>query len=159
MREATASARTRDGTMPVHLFVPDDVAACPGLVVYMDAFGIREELFDICRRYATAGYAVLLPDLYHRLGCPRFAPTNRQDEPLPIGMQDANRATTVAMTASRPSARDPKRARALARLPQDTVPRMHLDLRVVNSPDARQRSGAVPQRWTSLTAKERHAGG
>lgn len=100
MRETTASVRTRDGEMPAHLFVPDDVATCPGLVVYMDAFGIRDELFDICRRYATAGYAVYLPDLYYRLGGLRFPPANRRGEPLPAGMQDANRATTIAMTAS-----------------------------------------------------------
>jgi carboxymethylenebutenolidase len=100
MREVTVQIRTRDGEMPVHVFVPDDVETCPGLVVYMDAFGIRNELLDICRRYATAGYAVFLPNLFYRLGCPVFPPANRRAEPLPIGMQEANRATSIAMTAS-----------------------------------------------------------
>lgn len=34
----------------------------------MDAPGIREELYDMARRLATAGYAVLLPNLYYRAG-------------------------------------------------------------------------------------------
>ena len=34
----------------------------------MDAPGIREELRDMARRLATAGYAVLLPNLYYRAG-------------------------------------------------------------------------------------------
>lgn len=34
----------------------------------MDAPAIRDELRDMARRLATGGYAVLLPNLYHRAG-------------------------------------------------------------------------------------------
>jgi carboxymethylenebutenolidase len=33
------------------------------VVVYMDVWGIREELYDIARRIATAGYYAVVPDL------------------------------------------------------------------------------------------------
>ena len=32
----------------------------------MDSVGVREELADMCRRLASVGYFVLLPNLYYR---------------------------------------------------------------------------------------------
>ena len=44
-------------------------AACnPIVLFFMDAPGIREELRDMARRIATAGYYVMLPNLYLSLG-------------------------------------------------------------------------------------------
>lgn len=40
----------------------------PAVVFYMDAPGIREELFDMARRLASVGYFVILPNLYYRTG-------------------------------------------------------------------------------------------
>ena len=40
----------------------------PAVIFYMDAPGIREELFDMARRIATVGYYVILPNLYYRSG-------------------------------------------------------------------------------------------
>lgn len=40
----------------------------PVILFYMDAPGIREELRDMARRLASAGYYVMLPNLYHRSG-------------------------------------------------------------------------------------------
>ncbi len=40
----------------------------PGVLHFMDALGVREELRDMARRFATAGYYVMLPSLYHRDG-------------------------------------------------------------------------------------------
>jgi carboxymethylenebutenolidase len=40
----------------------------PVVLFYMDAPGIREELRDMARRLASAGYYVMLPNLYHRSG-------------------------------------------------------------------------------------------
>lgn len=39
----------------------------PGVILYMDAFGIRPALLDMAARLAATGYNVLLPDLYYRL--------------------------------------------------------------------------------------------
>jgi hypothetical protein len=38
------------------------------VVIYMDVWGLREELYDIARRVAVVGYYVLLPDLDYRQG-------------------------------------------------------------------------------------------
>jgi carboxymethylenebutenolidase len=40
----------------------------PVVLFFMDAPGIREELRDMARRLASAGYYVMLPNLYHRSG-------------------------------------------------------------------------------------------
>lgn len=54
------------GGMPTFMCRPEREAPWPVVVFYMDAPGIREELRDMARRLATAGYCVLLPDLYYR---------------------------------------------------------------------------------------------
>ena len=84
--------------MPVELFHPDLDTTYPGVIVYMDAFGIREELRDMCRRFATAGYAVFLPNMYYREGGPSFAPPRNKGDRPSAEAQRLNRATTVAMS-------------------------------------------------------------
>ena len=53
----------------------------PGIIFYMDAPGIREELRNMTRRIARHGYFAILPDMYYRLGTLRFdiAAPRRQD--------------------------------------------------------------------------------
>ena len=38
------------------------------VVLYMDVWGIREELYDIARRIATVGYYCVVRDFYYRQG-------------------------------------------------------------------------------------------
>ena len=52
--------------------MPGPAGQFPGIVLYMDAPGIREELHNLARRIAKHGYFVLLPDMYYRLGTLRF---------------------------------------------------------------------------------------
>src|SRR5689334_2699204 len=40
----------------------------PGIILYVDAFGVRPTMHDMCDRLAGLGYAVLLPDVYYRAG-------------------------------------------------------------------------------------------
>lgn len=40
----------------------------PVVILYMDVWGIREELREAARRVAKAGYCCLLPDFYYRFG-------------------------------------------------------------------------------------------
>ena len=47
---------------------PERCGPHPVVLFYMDAPGIREELRDMARRLASAGYYVMLPNLYHRSG-------------------------------------------------------------------------------------------
>ena len=85
--------RTRDGIMPVERF---GAAGATGVIVYMDGFGVRDELRDICIRFAQMGHATYLPNLYYREGGPSFPPPNAKGAKPPEGAQRLNRATSVA---------------------------------------------------------------
>jgi carboxymethylenebutenolidase len=49
----------------------------PAIVFFMDAPAIREELYDMARRFAAEGYFVILPDLFYRFGVIRFPRRNQ----------------------------------------------------------------------------------
>lgn len=68
MIEEQVDIETRAGWMTTFICRPERDAPHPGVVLYMDAWGIREELRDMARRYASAGYCVALPNLYYRAG-------------------------------------------------------------------------------------------
>lgn len=68
MIERVVDVPTPDGRMPTFVTHPREDGPFPGVVVYMDFWGVREELFDIARRIATVGYYCMLPDLYYRQG-------------------------------------------------------------------------------------------
>ena len=59
--------------MPTFITRPETGGPHPVVIFYMDAPGIREELYDLCRRVATVGYYAMLPNLYYRNGGPSFA--------------------------------------------------------------------------------------
>ena len=68
MRERIVEVATPDGKMPTFITHPEDGGPFPAVVLYMDVWGLREELFEIARRIATVGYCCAVPDLYHRQG-------------------------------------------------------------------------------------------
>ena len=68
MIEKLLQIQTADGVMETFLAHPDDETGMPVVVLYMDAPGIREELYGFARRIAAEGYCCLLPDLYYRRG-------------------------------------------------------------------------------------------
>ena len=59
---------TRDGDCPTHVFIPAAAKPGPAVIFYMDAGGIRPAAVDMAERLASAGYVVLLPDLFYRHG-------------------------------------------------------------------------------------------
>lgn len=61
-----ADVVTPDGAMNTFITHPEDGGPFPVVVFYMDAPGKREELHEMARRLATAGYYVMLPNLYYR---------------------------------------------------------------------------------------------
>ncbi len=79
MIEQDVIVTTKHGRMPSFLVTPEGNGRHPGIIFYMDAPGIREELRNMCRRIAKAGYACLLPDMYYRLGTIRFDIPRRDD--------------------------------------------------------------------------------
>lgn len=59
---------TRDGTCRCFTFKPPGQGPWPGVIIYMDAFGIRPALLELGRRVADLGCFVLVPDLFYRSG-------------------------------------------------------------------------------------------
>lgn len=88
---------TSDGIMPVERFGQRGLT---GIIVYMDGFGLRDELRDICLRHSRTGHAVYLPNLYYRHGGQSFAPPNVPGSVPCEEAQRLNRATTVEMSVS-----------------------------------------------------------
>ena len=68
MTHETAEVQTQDGICPVHTFAPHGSGPWPGVVMFMDAHGVRPALYEIAGRLADHGYVVVLPDLYYRSG-------------------------------------------------------------------------------------------
>jgi carboxymethylenebutenolidase len=65
--------------MPTFAACPDGPGLYPGIIFYMDAPGIREELRNMARRIAKQGYFCVLPDMYYRLGTIRLDIARRDD--------------------------------------------------------------------------------
>lgn len=68
MIETTETVETSDGAMAAIVRRPEGSGPFPVVIVYHDGPGIREDIHDVTRRLAEAGYYAVLPDLYHRLG-------------------------------------------------------------------------------------------
>lgn len=47
---------------------PEQDGPFPPVILYMDVWGVREELYDLARRVATVGYYAMVPDFYYRQG-------------------------------------------------------------------------------------------
>jgi carboxymethylenebutenolidase len=71
MIENIVEIKTIAGVMETFTVAPG-AGKHPPVILYMDAPGIREELYDFARRIAGQGYFVLLPDMYYRSGRLRF---------------------------------------------------------------------------------------
>jgi carboxymethylenebutenolidase len=44
---------------------PKDAPAPYGVLLFIEAFGVNEHMRSLAQRYAQAGYAALVPDIYH----------------------------------------------------------------------------------------------
>jgi carboxymethylenebutenolidase len=67
MQERVTDITTADGKMNMYIIHPDSDGPFPVVIFYMDSVGVREELLDMCRRIASVGYYVLLPNIYYRM--------------------------------------------------------------------------------------------
>ncbi len=55
------------GTAEAHLSLPPSGSG-PGVLVVMDAIGLRPRIAEMCDRIASWGYVVLAPNVFHREG-------------------------------------------------------------------------------------------
>lgn len=66
MFEEVIDVVTEDGKMNTYIYRPDEGGPFPVVLFFMDAAGVREALADMCRRLASAGYFVAMPNLFYR---------------------------------------------------------------------------------------------
>ena len=93
MIEHQLDIRTKDGATTTFIVHPDRDGPHPVILFFMDAPAIREELRDMARRLATAGYYVMLPNLYYRSGVMELGP-------LPTDPNDPARQTMMDLMYS-----------------------------------------------------------
>ena len=98
MAKRDIEVRTRDGISRASLHTPGGAKA--GVILYMDAFGVRPALDEMAERMSRFGYAVLVPDLFYRQGPygPYNAKTAFSDEQNAAQIRSMMDATTQAMT-------------------------------------------------------------
>jgi carboxymethylenebutenolidase len=77
--EREIEVTTKHGRCLSFTACPEAESACPGIILYMDAPGYREELKNMARRIARHGYYCLVPDMYYRYGTLRFDTARRND--------------------------------------------------------------------------------
>jgi carboxymethylenebutenolidase len=55
-----------DGRMGAFLARPKDATPRPGVIVWMEIFGVNSHIRDVAERVAREGYLALAPDFFHR---------------------------------------------------------------------------------------------
>jgi carboxymethylenebutenolidase len=70
MIEHAIAIRTPDGTVEGFLFQPETTGHWPGVMHLTDIGGIRPSQHGMCRRLASEGYVVLMPNIFYRTGRP-----------------------------------------------------------------------------------------
>jgi len=80
MIETLLEVKTAEGRMETFTCRPAHGGPRPLVLFLMDAPGIREELRDMARRFALAGFHVALPNLYYRFGVTELGPLPRRAE-------------------------------------------------------------------------------
>jgi carboxymethylenebutenolidase len=81
MSGETIDVKTPDGIADAYLARPDDDARHPGVLLIMDAFGLRPQIERIADRIAAKGFAVLAPNFFYRAGRAPVVSTEGMDDP------------------------------------------------------------------------------
>ncbi len=95
MHEKLADVPTADGRMETFVVHPQEGGPFAPVVLYMDVWGLREELHDIARKVAVVGYYVMLPDLYYRQGRVRHQWRDPQGRMISLHNLDPERQAQV----------------------------------------------------------------
>ena len=68
LTSSTVDIETPDGVADAYLTRPDDGERHPGVLLIMDAYGLRPRIEEMADRIAERGYAVLAPNVFYRAG-------------------------------------------------------------------------------------------
>ena len=68
MKEEFVFLKMKDGMMKTFIVFPNDRRKYFPVILFMDIWGVREELWNIARKIASKGYYAILPNLYYRQG-------------------------------------------------------------------------------------------
>jgi carboxymethylenebutenolidase len=91
---------TPRGVLDAYMAHPEGAKAAPLVVLLMDIWGLREELFAICRRIAANGYSCILPNLYYRDGRISYPTRDADGNPRVFeALSEAERAEMRARVA------------------------------------------------------------
>ena len=82
---------THDGVCDTFIAHPD-TGAHPAVILFMDAFGPREYLYQMAQKLASHGYYVLLPNMFYRVKSPPVI-----DIPFPLKPADMPAAVDQIM--------------------------------------------------------------
>jgi carboxymethylenebutenolidase len=73
--------KTAEGAADSYLVRPDDGRAYPGVLLLIDAFGLRPQIEAMADRIAAAGYVVLVPNVFYRVGRAPVVSLDGLDDP------------------------------------------------------------------------------
>lgn len=68
MSAQTIDIETQDGIANAYLAAPDDGERHAGVLLIMDAFGLRPQIERMAERIAARGFVVLAPNVFYRAG-------------------------------------------------------------------------------------------
>ncbi|HVW47885.1 MAG TPA: dienelactone hydrolase family protein [Solirubrobacterales bacterium] len=77
----TIDIKTADGVADAYLTRPDDGRSHPGVLLLIDAFGLRPQIEQMADRIAAAGYVVLAPNVFYRTGRAPVVSLDGLDDP------------------------------------------------------------------------------
>lgn len=88
MKERFAQIPTKAGSMKTFITHPEQDGPFPAVILFMDFWGVREELLDIARWTAVAGYCCVVPDFYYRQGTVQNAVRDAQGKMVSLTRLD-----------------------------------------------------------------------
>jgi len=95
MNERVVGIETPSGRMETFVTHPEQGGPFPAIVIYMDIWGVRDELFEIARRVGTVGYYCVVPDFYYRQGKVRHEFRDAQNRMISLHALDEERRQRV----------------------------------------------------------------
>src|SRR2546428_12290614 len=101
MKERFVDIETPSGRMKTFVIHPEQGGPSPAVIIYMDIWGVRDELLEIARRVGTVGYYCMVPDFYYRQGKVRHEFRDAQNRMISLHALDEERKQLVTAPGRR----------------------------------------------------------